>query len=104
MEVIIAAIVGAMSTILLALIGVYGAKRAGLGTTQERLIADQKGIIDTQDRSLQLLKERVNAQDVKIYNLETKVQELTDLTVKQAILIRKLLSKRKVILNPDDEI
>lgn len=104
MEIVLAAIVGAISTVILALIGVYGAKRAGLGTTQERLITDQKNIIDTQDINIKILKDQVAKQEARVQILEVKVQELTDLTIKQALLIKTLMSKRKVILNPLDEI
>ncbi len=102
MEVVFAAFIGAISTVILALIGVYGARKAGLGTTQDRLISNLKDLVDSQEVSIGTMRAEMAEQSKKITLLETNVSELKDLTIEQARLIKQLLSKKRIIIQNND--
>lgn len=98
MEVVIVAIVSGIFSIVLALIGIYAGKKAGLGSTQDRLISDLKDTISIQDKRLSDQEKRMADQENKINMLQDKVNELGQLTIKQAAIIQKLISRRKITI------
>lgn len=99
---IIAATIGVIGTILVSLISYVAAKRAGIGPFQDTLVSKLKDVVNIQGIEIDSLKTTKTSQDEKIKTLERKVtelegtvEELKDLTVKQALLIEKLTVTRR---------
>lgn len=87
---IIAAALGAFGVIIVALIGLYGAQRLGIGQNQERLVATLKALLEAQDKRIEELEKERASDIARIQKLETQVKELTELTVAQALELEKL--------------
>jgi Tfp pilus assembly protein PilN len=90
METILAAALGAFGLIGVALIGLYGARKIGIGKNQEVLVATLKDLIEAQNQKIKILEEQRNQDRKRIEALEHKVEELTHLTVYQALEIDRL--------------
>jgi hypothetical protein len=98
MEIAIAAFFGAFATIVVAIIGLYGARKAGIGVTQERLVSNLKDLVEAQGYTINNLERKAKMQDTRISELETQVDKLQKLTISQALTIDRLSSKRKIII------
>lgn len=99
---LLAAGFGAIGTIIVAALGLYGAQKAGIGKTQERLVQSLKDLVDAQEKKITAL-ESTNLQNTnRITDLETKVQSLTDLTVSQAAVIDSLRRRRRAAISGED--
>jgi hypothetical protein len=94
-EIIIAAGLGALATIIVALIGLYGARKAGIGTTQDRLIVNLQGLVQSQEKRIGVLVSEATDRDRRIDTLEQQVAGLKDLTISQALTIKKLSAGRR---------
>lgn len=82
---IIAAALGAFGVIVVALIGLYGAQRLGIGQNQEKLVATLKQLLEAQDKRIQELEKERKEDTQRILQLEERVKELEKLTVAQAL-------------------
>lgn len=87
---IIAAALGAVGVIGVALIGLYGAQKLGIGQSQEKLVATLKQLVEAQERRIAELEKEHRIDAERIQKLEVQVGELTALTVTQALEIKQL--------------
>lgn len=90
---VIAAFIGAIGVVLVAIIGAIGASKLGIGTNQEKLVQTLKDLITGQDKKIAELNHENALASQRIRSLEIKVKELEELTVDQAQLIHKLQSR-----------
>lgn len=87
---ILAAVIGALGVIIVAIVGAVGASKLGVGTNQEKLVATLKDLITAQDHKIDELTQDKNDAALRINTLENKVKELETLTVNQARMIDRL--------------
>lgn len=90
---IIAAGAGAFGTIVVAVLGIWAAKRAGIGVTQEKLVKNLQDLVKSQEAKIKFLEESDQHKTQQINNLIQEVEELKALTVHQALLIERLSTK-----------
>ena len=98
MELLVAAIVSSITTILVSIIGIVWARKAGLGQTQDKLVENLKDLVETYKIKVDMLEETESQNQEKIANLEGRVKELEDLTVSQAETIKILQTKRRITI------
>lgn len=101
MNEVIAAIIGVISTIVVSLFSYIMARRAGIGPFQDTLVNTLKGVVDAQQKEIEIWKNKnqtleiqVQEQRIRIDTLENKVNELTEVTAAQAVLIHKLTARK----------
>jgi hypothetical protein len=87
---VIAAFIGAIGVVLVAIIGAVGAAKLGVGTSQEKLVATLKELIAAQDQKIDDLKKEKESDNRRIGTLEEKVRDLEKLTISQARTIDNL--------------
>lgn len=94
---LIAAFLGIMGGLVTTLAGLFFANKAGVGITQEKLVARLKDLVDIQEKKIgeqadqiKDLETRATNQDTEIASLKVKIDDLSDLTVRQAQTIDKL--------------
>lgn len=87
---IISASLGVIGAVLVALIGLYGAKKAGIGQTQEKLVSSLSELVEAQEMKIALLEKTSSEREQRIEALEKEVAELKRLTIRQARIITKL--------------
>lgn len=92
METVIVAIIGALVTIVLTALGYWGARKSGLGATQEKLIANLKDLVDANEDKIKILEDEGIERERRLGLLEIEVKSLRRLTIKQAKVITKLLN------------
>ena len=90
METIIVAALQAGALIVVALFGLYGARKLGIGQNQEKLVSTLKGLIDAQNLKIEELEKRDTEKGQRIEKLEARVAELTELNINQALEIQRL--------------
>lgn len=89
MEIVIAAVLNALSYLGVALIGFFGGRRL-VGPNQDKLINTLQDIVDAQDIKMKSLEEENTARDEKIAQLDKQLIELKALTIFQAKEIERL--------------
>jgi len=89
MEIVIAAVLNAISYIAVAVLGFWGGKRL-VGPNQDRLIDTLKDLVDAQDLKIKSLELENTTRDEKIGSLEKQLLELKALTIFQAKEIERL--------------
>lgn len=94
MEQILSSFIAAFSVILVALISTFAAKRVGLGQSQEKLVSTLKELIEIQNNKIKHLEIEQSQYIKRIQTLEQKVDDLTTLTVNQALEIERLRQGR----------
>lgn len=94
MSEIFAALIGAIASLVVSYFGIYGARKAGIGTTQEKLVTSLKDLVSTQTGQLALQAGKIKElEDLSLGNkeaiklLQQNITELKELTVKQAARI-----------------
>lgn len=92
METIIVALIGGSVTLILTVIGYWSAKKSGLGATQEKLIANLKDLVESQEDKIRLLEKGAEERELRLTALENEIKSLRKLTIKQAKVIAKLLN------------
>ena len=92
---IIAAVAGILGTIIVSIFTYFMARRAGIGPYQDTLVSKLKDLVDLQTNEIKELKDDKTLLEARVKELEEKVENLEDLTVKQALLINQL-SARKI--------
>jgi Mg2+ and Co2+ transporter CorA len=92
---LLAAAFGALGTIIVAALGLYGAQRAGIGKTQEKLVSSLKDLVDAQEKKISALQDTNVENNKRITDLESRVQTLSDLTISQAAVIDSLRRRRR---------
>lgn len=91
-----AAIVAAIATVIVALIGLWGARKLGIGDSQEQLVATLKDLVEAQSKKIAVLETASNLDKGRIEQLEKRVDELEELTVRQAQVIDRLTRQKGV--------
>ena len=94
MNEVISAALGVLGTVVVALISVYGARKAGIGQTQERLVANLRELVEAQEKKIDLLEAASLEREQRVKALETEVAELKRLTIRQAKIITKLARRK----------
>jgi flagellar motility protein MotE (MotC chaperone) len=89
------AAVAAGATVIVAIIGVLGAKRLGIGVSQEKLVATLKDLLEAQTQKITLLEEASIVDKQRIASLEKRVDELEQLTIRQAQIIDSLTRQER---------
>lgn len=92
MEVIIAAILNASSYIIIAALGLIGGRRL-IGPNQDKLVDTLKDLVDAQDIKIKNLESESRTRDDKIASLDKQVIELKALTIFQAKEIERLTDR-----------
>ena len=87
---IIAAIAGIVGTIIVSIFTYFMARRAGIGPYQDTLVSKLKDLVELQSNEIKDLKDDKNRLEIRVNELERKVEDLEDLTVRQALLINQL--------------
>lgn len=87
---ILAAIIGIISTIIVSIFTYFMARRAGIGPYQDTLVAKLKDLVELQDGEINTLKKDKDNLTTRVTELEKRVEELEDLTVRQALVIDRL--------------
>ncbi len=87
---IIAAIIGIISTIIVSVFTYFMARRAGIGPYQDTIVAKLKDLVELQEKEIDTLKKDKDSLVTRVTDLERKVEELEDLTVRQALVIDRL--------------
>ncbi len=93
MEQIVSSAIGALSVVVVAFVGLFAAKWAGIGTNQEKLVATLKELLEAQTQKIDQLEEEHKENQTRIQTLEAKVEELEALTITQALEIERLRKK-----------
>jgi uncharacterized protein HemX len=86
---ILVALVGLLGTLIIALLGLYGARKYKIGENQDKLVATLKDIVSAQDRKIKEQDEKIQKLIKNQELLTARVEELEQLTIEQAVTIRK---------------
>lgn len=97
METIIVAALQAGALIIVALFGLYGARKLGIGQNQEKLVSTLKELIDAQNLKIEELEKNRTEDRERIEKLEAEVKDLKDLTIEQALEITKERKKNALL-------
>lgn len=92
------AIIGLIGTLIVATIGLYGAKKYNIGPSQDKLVSTLKDIVDAQEDRIAQLEAETASQTIKITYLGEEVTRLTSLTVAQLMKISELQLKLDVTI------
>lgn len=87
---LIAAIAGILGTIIVSIFTYFMARRAGIGPYQDTLVSKLKDLVDLQANEIKDLKEDKVLLEARVKDLEKKVDDLENLTVRQALKINEL--------------
>lgn len=87
---IVVAIAGILGPVLVALLGLWGARKYKIGPFQDKLVETLKDTVDAQETRIQQLETLVDSQTEKINYLNSEVARLTKLTISQLIRIQEL--------------
>lgn len=102
MNEIFVALISLSGTVILALIGYYGAKRYKIGPNQDKLISTLQGIVNAQDARIEQLEHETQEYKAVQDRQTTEIKELRNLTIQQALTIERLeteLGARKGVRN-----
>lgn len=102
LEGVLTALIGGVVTLILTLIGYWGARKAGVGPAQEKLIINLKDLLQTQEDKTKILSEKILEQSARITHLEQELRSLKQLTIRQARLITKLMGEKKSPLSLEE--
>jgi uncharacterized coiled-coil protein SlyX len=81
---IVVALIGSLGATLIALIGLYGSSRLGIGANQEKLVHTLTEIVEAQEKKIEQMQEYIKERDKIIEVLERRVNELETLTIAQS--------------------
>lgn len=87
---IIAAVAGIIGTVIVSAFTYFMARRAGIGPYQDTIVSKLKTLVELQEGEIKSLKLENSLLNDRVSELEKKVEELEELTVRQAIVIDKL--------------
>jgi 16S rRNA C967 or C1407 C5-methylase (RsmB/RsmF family) len=90
-----AAVAGIIGTIIVSVFTYFMARRAGIGPYQDTLVSKLKTLVDIQENEIKSLNDKNATLAIRVADLEKKVEELEQLTVRQAIVIDKLKPARQ---------
>lgn len=93
-EIAVAAIAGIV-TLIVTILGMIGAKRYGMGPNQEQAIMTYKEVINAQNLRMDQLEEENKSCKDEIKELRSQVDKLTQLTIRQALRITELEGRIK---------
>ena len=96
MQEIVSAALAAGTTVIVALLGVLGARRLGIGTQQDKLVATLKDLIEAQTQKISVLEAASLVDKQRIASLERRVDELEQLTIRQAQVIDTLTRRERI--------
>lgn len=92
---ILSAIIGALGLVVVSLIGLWGAKKLHIGESQDRLVATLKDLIEAQNQKIEEMEQERAEDRERITKLEKRVVELEDLTVSQALELKRFRESAK---------
>lgn len=91
--------------IVVAIVGVYGARKLGIPNQVEKLVSTLKDLVEIQTTKIQELENINQSNNDKIESLEIRVGELKQLVIHQGKLIEALITKLQApvrIVNAND--
>lgn len=89
-------ILALISSVTVALLGFWGAKKFKIGPNQEKLVATLKDIVAAQETRIEQLESLLTQQSQEIATLRSEVAQLRALTVEQALMITRLRNEKGV--------
>lgn len=93
-EAVLIAIISAVTTLLVAVITVFGAKklpkRLGLSSNQNELVKTLKDIVEAQNIKIEILEQNKKDSDIKMESSVQRIEDLEQLTISQAKKISSL--------------
>jgi hypothetical protein len=92
---IVAAALAAGATVIVALLGVLGARKLGIGTQQDKLVATLKDLVEAQEQKITVLEAASLIDKQRIAALEKRLDELEQLTIRQAQIIDSLTRRER---------
>lgn len=87
------ALIALASTVISALVGLYGAKKLNIGPNQERLVTTLKDVVAAQNLRIVQLEQSDKAKSEEISALRKEIADLRTLTIDQARTISQLRQK-----------
>lgn len=87
-DALITAIIGTLGAVLLAIVGLYGARKFKIGDAQEKLVNTLQALVEAQDKKIKELTDALEKANVRIAALEEQVETLKTLTINQALEIK----------------
>lgn len=90
MSEILAAAIGLISSVVVSIISIYGAKKLGIGPSQGQLVTTLKDLSSAQDMRIEQLEKDSGEKDTRIQFLEGRVKDLEGLVLSQAQTIARL--------------
>lgn len=84
---IIAALIASVGGVVVALVGIYGARKLGIGQSQERLIATLNDLVEANEKKVIELEKQISIYIQRIAELEQRVVDLEKATIDQALEI-----------------
>lgn len=82
---LIAIIAGAITSLIVTVVGFITANKLGVGTSQLQLVSTLKDLVSAQTTRIDQLEEELKVKDDKIALLESKVAELEKVVLKLTI-------------------
>jgi hypothetical protein len=83
-------VIGLFGTVLIAVLGLYGARKYNIGPNQEKLVNTLKDLVDAQGDRISQLELEAKERDQKLVLLSTEVTRLNNLTISQLLKIQEL--------------
>jgi len=83
-------VIGLFGTVLIAVLGLYGARKYNIGPNQEKLVSTLKDLVDAQGERISQLELEAKERDQKLFLLTTEVTRLNNLTISQLLKIQEL--------------
>lgn len=87
-DALVTTVIGTISAVFLAILGLWGAKKFKIGSAQEKLVETLRDLIEAQDRKIKELTDALEKANARIAILEAEVNDLKGLTVEQALEIQ----------------
>lgn len=85
MNEVFAAIIGLISSLVVSVLSIYGAKKLGIGPSQGQLVTTLKDLSSAQDMRIEQLEKSNEEKDREIIMLKARVTELEQALIKKTL-------------------
>lgn len=89
------AVIAGTITLVVALIGLWGARKYNIGPNQEKLVMTLKDIVAAQNIRIEQLENQASTNASLIKDMQLQIDKLTKLTITQALKISDLEGRAK---------
>lgn len=87
---VIISVIGLFGTVLIAALGLYGARKYNIGPNQDKLVNTLKDLVDAQGERISQLELEAKERDHRILSLSSELTRLNNLTISQLLKIQEL--------------